>query len=408
MMSSPILEAHLRPDAPDLLDLPWAVPLEQWREHCPRLLDLERGVSRHEVQFVGYGARAWAIKRTSVHGAQKEYATLADAESRRLPSVRPAGWLVVREPGDARAGMLVTEFLEGSLPYRTLFRARGLERYRDRLLDAMAGLFVRLHLAGLYWGDCSLSNTLFRRDAGELSAYLVDAETSELHDVLSPGQREQDLLILEENVAGEMADLTASGEPPHPLDPWNTGRMIRERYASLWHEVTREEVVPAGEEWRVQERIRALNVLGFSVGEVELRADPGGSRLRLRTIVTDGDYHRHQLHTLSGLSVEEHQAKQMLNEVHELRAELARAANRSITLSAAAYRWQRERFEPSIAKLATLAADDDAGTDAALAERYCQVLEHKWFLSEREKRDVGLSHAIDDYVRVMREAARPA
>lgn len=50
-----------------------------------------------------------------------------------------------------------------------------LERYRDHLLDAISGLLVQLHLAGTFWGDCSLSNTLFRRDAGALQAYLVDA-----------------------------------------------------------------------------------------------------------------------------------------------------------------------------------------------------------------------------------------
>ncbi len=157
-----------------------------------------------------------------------------------------------------------------------------------------------------------------------------------------------------------------------------------------------------GEEWRVQERVRALNALGFSVGEIELNADPGGSRLRLRTIVADGDYHRHQLHNLTGLSVEEHQARQMLNEVRELRAELARSLGRSVSLSAAAYRWQRERFEPTVARLAAMASGD-----AELAERYCQVLEHKWFLSERERRDVGLDVALEDYLRVMLESRTP-
>ena len=201
---SPIVQAHLRPDAPDVLDLPWHVPLERWREHCPRILELARGLSRHEVQFVGDDEHTWAIKRTTVRGAEREYNTLMQAEERRLPCVRPAGWLVVHNPAadgeggkggeggegdDPWVGMLVTEFLEGSLPYRTLFRAHGLERYRDRLLDAMAGLFVRLHVAGFYWGDCSLSNTLFRRDGGELSAYLVDAETSEMHESLSTATR---------------------------------------------------------------------------------------------------------------------------------------------------------------------------------------------------------------------------
>lgn len=403
-MSSPILEAHLRPGAPDLLDLPWSVPLEHWREHCPRVLELERGVSRHEVQFVGYGSRAWAIKRTSVHAAEKEYNVLSAALERRLPCVEPGGWLVVRDTNGERAGMMVTPFLAESIPYRSLFRGRGLERYRERLLDAMAGLVVRLHLAGFYWGDCSLSNTLFRRDAGELAAYLVDAETSEIHDTLSDGMREQDLLVLEENVAGEMADLVASGEPPHPLDPWNTGRLIRERYQQLWHEVTREERIAPGEEWRVQERIRALHALGFSVGEVELLADAAGSRLRLRTIVTDGDYHRHQLHTLTGLSVEEHQARQMLAEMRELRAEMARARDRSVTLAEAAYHWQRERFAAATLALAAL-----PGGQSAVAERYCQVLEHKWFLSEREHRDVGFAAALADYLKVMTQSeGRPA
>jgi hypothetical protein len=33
-----------------------------------------------------------------------------------------------------------------------------------------------------------------------------------------------------------------------------------------------------------------------------------------------------------------------------------------------------------------------------LAELYCQVLEHKWFMSERAGRDVGIVPALDDYL----------
>ena len=53
----------------------------------------------------------------------------------------------------------------------------------------MASLLVDLHLAGVYWGDCSLANTLFRRSGDKIQAYLVDAETSEIHPRLSNGQR---------------------------------------------------------------------------------------------------------------------------------------------------------------------------------------------------------------------------
>jgi hypothetical protein len=234
---------------------------------------------------------------------------------------------------------------------------------------------------------------LFRRDAGELSAYLVDAETSELHESLSNGQREQDLVILEENVAGELADLVASGQPAGPLKPWDTGEMIRQRYEALWREVTREVLLAPGESWKVQDRLRALNALGFSVGEVELLADAEGSRLRLRTIVTDRDYHRHQLHNLTGLSVEEHQAQQMLNEIRDMRAQLARSRNQSVSLSAAAYDWQHERYQPAIERLEPL-----IGVRGEAAELYSELLEHKWFLSERESRDVGLDRALDDYL----------
>jgi hypothetical protein len=368
------------------------LPFPEWLGASPRVRELERGVSRHEVQFVGYGERTYAIKQTLVPVAEREYQALLRAEERRLPCVRASGWLAV-DTGEEPTGVLVTEFLDRSLPYRTLFRGSGMERYRDRLLDAMAGLLVRLHLGGFYWGDCSLSNTLFRRDAGELSAYLVDAETSEVHETLSNGQREQDLEVLEENVAGELADLVASGQPAGPLQPWDTGELIRQRYEALWREVTREEALAPGEGWKIQDRLRALNALGFSVGEVELLADAEGSRLRLRTIVTDRDYHRHQLHNLTGLSVEEHQAQQMLNEIRDMRAQLSRSRNQSVSLSAAAYDWQHQRYHPAAEKLAPL-----VGARGEPAELYCQLLEHKWFLSEREKGDVGFERALEDYL----------
>ena len=97
---------------------------------------------------------------------------------------------------------------------------------RARLLDSLAELFVRLHLAGFYWGDCSLSNTLFRRDAGALAAYLVDAETGELHERLSPGQRDYDITIATENIAGELFDLQASGNFAEDVDPVETAMAL--------------------------------------------------------------------------------------------------------------------------------------------------------------------------------------
>src|SRR6201999_3339960 len=147
------------------------------------------------------------------------------------------------DDGSELLGLLITRHLPFSLPYRSLFTGRGLPELRLRLLDALAELFVRIHLAGFYWGDCSLSNTLFRRDAGALAAYLVDAETGELHDELSHGQRTYDLTIATENIAGEMFDLQAAGHLDESIDPMDTADELIPRYQALWDELRHDEVV---------------------------------------------------------------------------------------------------------------------------------------------------------------------
>lgn len=391
---------HIRPGHPDFLDLPWQAPLEEWARRSSRVVEVPRGLSRHEVVFVNYGADIYACKEVTPRGGHREYDILRGLEERRLPAVVPVGLVVLAKPEapSEQVGMLITQYLAGSLPYRALFMQVGLERYRSRLLDAMAGLLVRLHVGGFFWGDCSLSNVLFRRDAGELQAYAVDAETSELHAQLSAGQRELDLQIMEENVAGGLADLSAELHVPKGLEDWSeTGVSIRRRYERLWSEINQEIILQPHESYRIHERIRALNALGFSVGEVELLASSNGSQLRMRTIVTDREYHRHQLHGLVGIAAEERQAERLLQEVRELKATLCQTLGRSVPLSVAAFRWLHERYNPTLALL-----EQQLGRAADPAELYCQVLEHKWFLSERARRDVGLSAAVQDYVQVSR------
>ena len=394
----------LRDGAPDFSDLPWDLPLAAWDGVCPRLVDVPRGLSRHDVRFVGYASAIYALKELPPAGAAREHELLVRLEERRLPAVTPVGHARIRTRAGESTSMLITRYLDGSLPYRLLFRTPGLARYRERLLDAIAGLLVRLHLAGFYWGDCSLSNTLFRRDAGELQAYLVDAETSDFPSALGDAQRRQDLLVLQENVAGELFDVAAlDGGLPAGLSLADTGAEMRRRYERLWIEVTREESFPTDESFRMHERIGALNALGFSVGEIEIVPTGETNRVRMRTIVTDRDYHRHQLHGLTGVVAEERQAQAMLNEIREIRAWFSAEKNRSVSMSEAAFHWLRDRWEPTMAKLAPLV---EKGGDAP--ELYCQVLEHKWFLSEREAHDVGLDRAIADYLEHGPERAEPA
>jgi hypothetical protein len=282
-----------------------------------------------------------------------------------------------------------------------------LVRYREHLLDAIAGLMVQLHLAGVYWGDCSLSNTLFRRDAGALRAYLVDAETAEIHaGTLSPQLRHQDLEIMEENVDGDIGDLGAADLLVAGVPSDHTGASIRIRYQNLWEEITRPMFINRGEHYRIQERIRALNSLGFSIGEVSLEAGDLGDALQLHVVVTDRNFHRDQLLELTGIEAEEMQARKMMNEIQELKATLSQANNRSTPISVAAFHWLQNIYLPTVDKLNS--EPNEPGRQGDLAEAYCQVLEHKWYLSERARRDVGHQTAVEDYLRIIgRETRAP-
>ena len=387
------VSSSLRPGNPDLLDLPWDVPLSAWEGRTPRLERLPVGPSRHPVVFVSYGVQIFALKELPPGLAEKEYDLLRRMQDLRLPVVQPVGHVRTRTTA-GEASVLVTRYLDRSLPYYLLFQRGSLSRYREHLLDAMASLLVQLHLAGAYWGDCSLFNTLFRRDAGALQAYLVDAETSEVHPSISPGMRSRDVEIMEENVCGALADLQAADVLPPGAPVLETGAYLRKRYESLWDEITREEVLAAGERYRIEERVRALNALGFSVDEVELIMTDGGRELHLRTVVTDRTFHRNVLQTLTGLDTEEQQARLIVNEIQQLKATLSSERNRSVPLSVAAYHWQREVYLPLLERLeaATVAAASDP------VEVYCELLEHKWYLSERAQRDVGHQAAVEDYV----------
>ena len=384
---------YVRPGHPDFLDLPWSLPLDDWTPATARVVEVERGLSRHPVRFVSYAEGVYALKEMPAGGAEREYQLLRQLAKQPLPAVEAVGHAATRPRPDETASVLITRYLDASVPYRTLFMSPGLERYRERLLDAIAGLLVRLHVAGVYWGDCSLSNTLFRRDAGELQACLVDAETSSLPPDFGDAHRRQDLLILRENVAAEIAALAATTELPEGLPGRETGDSIRARYDRLWDEISRQEVIAPGETYRIHERIRALNDLGFSVGEVELLPVAGGQQLHVRALVSDRLYHHQLLHSLTGVVARDRQAALLVNEIRELRAILSGALGRPVRMSEAAHGWLRERYEPAIRQLQPLVRE---GLDEP--ELYCQVLEHKWFASERERRDVGFDRALEDYI----------
>ena len=262
---------------PALLDLPWEVPLEAWPAEV--LAALPRGLSRHIVRFVNLSGRVIAVKEIGESVAHREYELLRSLVRLGAPCVTPTAVITDRADlsGEPLNSVLITEHLAYSLPYRALFSQYMRPETATRLIDALAVLLVRLHLLGFYWGDVSLSNTLFRRDAGAFAAYLVDAETGELHtDGLTEGKRLYDIDIARTNIIGELMDLQAGALLEPSVDTIEVGDRIVTRYTDLWNVLTAEETFPLNERWRVRQRVERLNELGFDVGELSMKTTADG------------------------------------------------------------------------------------------------------------------------------------
>jgi hypothetical protein len=381
-------------DATGLLSLPWHQPLEQWDPAL--LLEVpQRGISRHVVRFVASNGHVFALKEIHERLARKEYALLGEFQEEGLPTVSVLGICVDRP--DGQEAILVTRYLEYSMSYRWLFSSPRGEHSAEQLLGTLVELLVRLHLAGVFWGDCSLSNTLFRPDAGALTAYLVDAETVERHPTLSPGQRAYDVDLARERVGAELLDLQFGGLLPEDIDPFETADSLPPRYAALWEEVTHEQVFGVEEQqFRMAERLQRLNDLGFDVGEVELITSDKGARLKVHTRVAEPGQHRRELFRLTGLEVQERQARRLLNDILAFRAGLEQKSGGPVSESYAAHRWLAEAYQPVVDAIPA-----DLAGRLAPAEVFHEVLEHRWFLSERARRDVGTAEAAESYFKTV-------
>jgi len=389
--------------AAGLLTLPWSEPLAHWRDE--RLVEIrQRGISRHVVRFVYDDGSLYALKELSERLARREYRVLRALAELGIPAVEVVGVAVDRDgPGhaDDEDAVLVTRFLSYATTYRAVFsNPRGLQP-TDGLLDALVELLVRLHLSGFFWGDCSLSNTLYRHDAGTLEAYLVDAETSEQHPELTDGQRQWDIELAVERVYGELLDLQAGALLPGDVEPLEIAEELPRRYESLWAELTREEILrPDEQRYKIAERLARLNELGFDADEVELVSTGEGNKLRLKTRVAETGHDSRRLFLRTGIDASERQARRLLNDMAAFRAWLEQKRGRPVSEVVSANRWLEEVYDPVIA-----AIPEDLRNRLPPAEVFSEVLEHRWYMSEAAGRDVGTTAATRDYIKHVLPAA---
>jgi hypothetical protein len=380
-------------EPPDLIDLLWSTPLAAW-DH-PRLVRRARGQSRHVVRFVSDGERAYALKEMRERDAEREYTLLREIAAEQLPAVEAVGLVTGRESpaGEPLDGVLITRFLDYSLPFRYLFGVEEGAGLGPRLIDAAVVLLVRIHVEGFYWGDCSLSNLLFRRDAGALMAYLVDAETAEHRKPLPDGVRSVDVQLAKENIAGGLFDLLAEGHLSPDVDVPGLVDLVEERYRLLWDELTGTLEIDITERHLIDRRIRRLNELGFDVAELVVERDAGGTRLRITPVLIEEGHHSRELQRMTGLKVQENQARRLLNDIASYGAYLSRVEGHAPPQGVAAARWLTEVYEPIVARV-----PDELRGRLEPPELFHELLEHRYYLSEAAGYEVDNDTGLRSYL----------
>jgi len=377
--------------------LSWNIPLEEWPEDP--LLAEKRGISRHIVRLVRSSedpnAEVYAVKETVAEFANREYKILRELTHLGAPNVQSIAVIEGRTDnnGEELPCALVTRFLPYSLPYRVVLSDKSVTAEDVTLMaNALAFLLVRLHLLGFWWGDCSLSNTLFRRDAEGFAAYLVDAETGEFQKTLSDGQREHDLEIAHFNVAAELEDLQLSGVLYPGLDPVRASSALIKRYHRLWGALRDRQVLDPKDRHAVERAMRQLHDLGFAVEEVSVvvQESDGAEKLIFQPKLVAAGYHKNRLRELMGLDTEELQAKRLLASFDRYRG---REKSPKPPIADSAKRWLDEVFRPTVN---LIPADLEGRIEHA--QFFHEVLEHRWYLSEKAGHDVGLEFAAKSYV----------
>ena len=378
-----------RPD-PAIVGLPWSVPLAEWSDEF--VVPLPRGLSRHVVRIVRLGQRTYAVKETEEEMAFREYGLLRDLHRIGLPAVVPQGVVTGRvdAAGEPLPAALMTEHLRYSLPYRSLFSHGLTADNLPSLIDALVVLLVRLHLTDFYWGDVSLSNVLFRRNAGEFAAYLVDAETGELRPALSEQMREYDVTVGCENVFAELLDLQASQQVQGEVEAHEIIDLIRTRYDALWAELTSAEEFSTDEMWRIEQRVERLNDLGFDVEELDIVTDFDGETVRIQPRVVELGHHRRELQALTGMTVEDNQARRMLNDLAAFSAHFGYSGEDRMLV---ANRWLTTIFDPIMALV-----PPEARGKLEPAEIFHEILVHRWLLSEEAGHEIDIFETARDYI----------
>jgi hypothetical protein len=177
------------------------------------------------------------------------------------------------------------------------------------------------------------------------------------------------------------------------VDPLSFGAELSDRYELLWDELTKEEKLrPQEQRYRIAQRLRRLNDLGFDADELELISTPDGNKLRIRTKVAEAGQHSAQLFRQTGITADEHQARRLLNDIASFRGYLEHKSHGPVSETVAAHRWLEEVYDPVVAAIPV-----ELRGRLAPPEMFHEILVHRWYLSEQAGHDVGTTAATRSY-----------
>ena len=142
--------------------------------------------------------------------------------------------------------------------------------------------------------------------------------------------------------------------------------------------------------WRIERRVERLNDLGFDVDELDIVTDLDGDTIRIQPKVVDLGHHAREIQALTGMSVEENQARRLLNDLAAFTAhfDLGREDRHLV-----ASKWMHDIFEPIMAMI-----PPDATGKLEPAEIFHEILEHRWYLSEQAGHQVDIHETARDYI----------
>jgi hypothetical protein len=185
-------------------------------------------------------------------------------------------------------------------------------------------------------------------------------------------------------------DLHSGNLLPSDVDEIEVGNRLEERYNKLWSALTDVESFSPDEMWKIEQRVNQLNELGFDVDELEMNTAPDGKKVMVKPMVVDAGYASRKLLRLTGLDVQENQARRLLNDLDAYKASTWRQDD---DLEVVATDWMREVFEPTVRMLPR-----EYRSTVEPAQFFHDVLTHRWYMAEQVGHDVPMGDAVQSYI----------